>query len=622
MGNGRQGLRLVPAFFIPLAVGLLTYGASYSTPIQRLSVTVTDWLLSLKPVETDPRIVLVTIDDKTLKKMGQFPLDRRIYARVVDLAADRGAEAIVFDLLFTEPTPSDEALARSALRFGKVVFGCAFATTPTDLSSLADRLLLNRPEGLTWEAPGFLLPVKVLTQSAFAIGFVNILPDSDGFRRTVPLAMALSKTKKALPSLALAGAMALRQEIRSVPGFDKSGNGLYHNLQIPILLPSSENPTRRFPTLSLVDLVEGKRKTIDLKGKVLLVGVTATGVTDIHPVPWVGSRVGLEIQAAALNSILKGFLVQPSGLWVQVAIVLFAGSLIGLTAATERITWLAGVFLVLFAAEVIVPYGLISKGILYPPLPTILSSLASFLTATILVAINIHTRLVKELRHRVPADLADLILAKPSSLPGLGERKVITVLFADIRDFTAATANLSPYEVQSLLNDFFTAMTELVEMYGGHLDKFIGDGLMALFGALKEMEDHTERAVVCACHMVEEIEQMQTLWQRLTGQSLAIGIGIHRGPAVVGELGSRQLSQFTAVGFTVNLAHRLEELTKDLHAPIVVSKDVYEWVADLIIAEEVPETSVAGLSGPVTVYKVVGLNPEAKRLRSQFWVAG
>jgi adenylate cyclase len=145
--------------------------------------------------------------------------------------------------------------------------------------------------------------------------------------------------------------------------------------------------------------------------------------------------------------------------------------------------------------------------------------------------------------------------------------------------------------------------------------------MMALFGLGENQFDHAERAVICACHMLEEVESLQNEWQRVTGEPLRIGIGVHSGIAVVGVIGSEQRKEFTALGATVNLAQRLEQLTKEVNANLVISEDTYERVADLVIAEPVSGVVIKGYEEtPMTVYRVHGLTDEMRRLRSQFWV--
>jgi adenylate cyclase len=202
-----------------------------------------------------------------------------------------------------------------------------------------------------------------------------------------------------------------------------------------------------------------------------------------------------------------------------------------------------------------------------------------------------------------------------------GERREISVLFSDIRGFTRLSASLAPYEVVTLLGTYFTRMTEIVNLYGGTVNKFLGDGMMALFGLGENQFDHAERAVICACHMLEEVESLQNEWQRVTGEPLRIGIGVHSGIAVVGVIGSEQRKEFTALGATVNLAQRLEQLTKEVKANLVISEDTYQRVADLVIAEPVSGVVIKGYEEtPMTVYRVHGLTDEMRRLRSQFWV--
>ncbi len=603
-------------------ISSIVFAGSFTDPIQRLSLAINDGLAALQPVPLDKRLVLVSVDDRTVKELGRFPLDRKIYARLLDVAKNHKALAVVFDILFLDRTRSDEELAKAMRRFGKAIIGCTLAAKKDRSASVPGRFSLPARGQPFIEVRGFLLPPEPLLQSAFAIGVVNILPDRDGMRRHVPVLFREEGADWGLPSLALAAAMAVFCKPIVSPGTVQWGSqrlpfGANGQFALPARLASDGSAD--LPTVPLIRLLTDRHAQEKVRGKILIVGATATAITDLHPTFGGKIRYGVELHALGLNGLLTGRMRREVSPLIQSVVTGLAVLTMSVWTVKDSPVGLLGSWLLFILLDLLVPTRLIRLGILFPPVPAALVATAAFIAGLVGTLWDIQRKLTRLVQQRLAPDLARAILSGSSDTVGLGERRMITVLFSDIRDFTLATGTLSPYDVQTLLNSYFTAMTELIHLYGGYLDKFIGDGLMALFGAIRGEEDHTERAVVCACHMLEESKQLELEWQRITGMPLQIGIGIHRGPAVVGDLGARDLSQFTAVGRTVNLAYRLEQWTKELKAPIVVSSEVYERVSDLVIGEAAGQVVLRGIEEQVTVYAIRSLTPEAKRLRHQFW---
>jgi len=183
-----------------------------------------------------------------------------------------------------------------------------------------------------------------------------------------------------------------------------------------------------------------------------------------------------------------------------------------------------------------------------------------------------------------------------------GERKKVTILFSDIRRFTSLAEKLSPEEVLKLLNEYFTVMIEVIFKYGGTLDKFIGDGLMVEFGAPLDDEQQELHGVLAAIHMQLELDKLCLKWKSEGKGKFSMGIGIHTGLAVLGNVGSEKRMEYTAIGDSVNVASRLEQLTKELKKPIIISEDVYEKVKTHFIFEDLNETKLPGREESIRVY--------------------
>jgi len=310
--------------------------------------------------------------------------------------------------------------------------------------------------------------------------------------------------------------------------------------------------------------------------------------------------------------LLKGVDAQ---LFVAIALAL----LVGLAGLTQRYRPCLWAFLLSAVAAYGLPMLLVAHGLIVPPFPLLLSVLTAFI-AVMVVLLETHWAALQ----RLQAFVAPSVTGEAMSTPGrfrVGERREVTVLFSDIRNFTPIAASLPPYEVVALLSSYFNRMTELVQLYGGIVDKFLGDGMMVLFGVLPHQDDHAQRAVLCAWQMLEELGTVNWEWERVTGTPLRIGIGINTGTAVIGEIGSEQRKELTALGASVNLAQRLEQLTKDVGASLLISESTYERVAHLVTAEPLEPLTVRGFDQPICVYRVTGLTEEGKRTRRLYWTA-
>jgi len=607
-----------------LLVAMTCWFLSVATPLHWLSVRMTDGLLRSSPLPLSPDLLLIAIDDATLQALGRFPFDRRVYGQMLDRLRQAGAKVVAFDLLFLEPTPSDAKMAEAMKRFGKVVLGVGVAFHRTkEPTLLPERLLLPfapfahhlRLSDLL-SAPTFVLPPRPLQEACAAVGFVFPFPDPDGICRRFPQVLRWKNTRKVVPSLSLA-AWALwagKEKVKRVAPLLANDGSVW-------VTPPDVGGSVRFPTLSFVRVLRGDFHPDWVKGKVLLVGLMATGLTDRLPTPTNPIALGLEIHAAALNVFLQRQSVKVASELFQGVLLLAVGLIFGMVGVTRNprryLYAFAGTAAIAVSGSILLMHW---THFAIPPFPLLLTVWSCW-TALTAWSLAEHRRAYEQLKAYIAYPALEELTSMPEQLQ-VGERREISVLFSDIRGFTRLAASLAPYEVVTLLGTYFTRMTEIVNLYGGTVNKFLGDGMMAIFGLGENQFDHAERAVTCACHMLEEVESLQKEWQRVTGEPLRVGIGVHSGIAVVGVIGSEQRKEFTALGATVNLAQRLEQLTKDLKANLVISEDTYERVADLVIAEPVSGVVIKGYEEtPMTVYCVHGLTDEMRRLRSQFWVA-
>ncbi len=590
---------------------LLSFAIVYLTPFYWLGLTITDRLLGWVQIPRHPDLVLIVIDDESLQKLGRFPFDRIVYAQLLDRLKQARAKVAVFDVMFIEPTPSDKAFAEAIRRFGKVILSANLTTKET---SLPKRFRLSVKLQPPIRINGVILPPEPLLSACSGLGFVYPFPDQDYVCRTLPLAVGLDKSQEVFPSLSLAAAIAWLGEPKLRPNAIQWHDRvikLGSDWDIPVLPPFS--PERiGFPSLSLAKVLEGEFDLKMVEGKLVLVGM-ASGWVDRFQTPTDPMAYGVEIHAAAINSLLTGKALTYAPLWLQFIIALalsISASLSVLFLKFQR-------SLLVFAAMLFVTYAFvvlsIQRGLILPPITFFLSATISFIAAVGLL-LEMYWDALQRIKAYVAQPVMDTVALSPERFR-VGERREITVLFSDIRNFTPIAASLHPYRVVTLLESYFNSMTEIVRLYGGVVDKFLGDGMMVLFGLAPNQDDHALRAVLCALHMLEELDTVNWEWERVTGSKLRIGIGINTGVAIVGEIGAEWRKELTALGAAVNLAQRLEQLTKEVGATLLISDSTYQHVVDLVVAEPLEPLTVKGFEQPISVYSVTGLTEIGRHVR-------
>jgi len=601
---------------VGVLTALLGFVAVNFTPIYWLSLKVTDALLSQFQAQPHPDLLLVVVDDESLRKLGRFPFDRTVYARLLDKLKSAGAKVVVFDILFVEPTPSDKVFAESMRKFGKVILGVNLSQ---EAVKLPERFKLTVGFPLPLKAAGVTLPPEPLLSACWGLGFVYPFPDRDGVCRTMPLAIGLADGKTAFPSLSLAAAMAWSgtpEMLRNAVQWRNRTVPLGGDWDIPVLPPFSPEQIA-FPTISVAKVLEGDFEPKAVEGKLVLVGVAVSGLLDRLPTPTDPLAYGVEIHAAAINSLLTGQTLRYAPLWLQLLVTLafcVSVSLSVLLFPFQRsLLALIGLLLAAYALILL----LLRQGLVIPPMLPLGSLVMAFVAATGLL-VEIQWLVLQRVKAYVAQPVMETLASFPEKLR-TGERREITVMFSDIRGFTPIAASLPPYEVVTLLESYFNRMTEVVRLYDGIVDKFLGDGIMVLFGIDPNQTDHPQRAVLCACQMLEELSTVRWEWERVTGSPLNIGIGINTGVAVIGEIGAEWRKELTALGATVNLAQRLEQLTKEVGAALLISDSTYKHVADLVVTEPLEPLTVKGFDHPVSAHKVIGLTELGRQVRRSIW---
>jgi adenylate cyclase len=617
------------------------------------------------------RVVIVAIDERSLGVVGRWPWPRSTLAELVRRLSSLRAKVIVFDVLLSEPEVSGELRATRHLaeRFralrpqfagagarafeqdlarllgetdhdaqletairttGQVVLPMVFDLAPgvpsrppepegrpfksalTNFRHYDERGVYPPPSALS-----AALPIARFADAAVAVAHVTMLADLDGTTRWEQ--PVWEHRGHYYPSVAVeAVRLALNLE-RAALRLDFGRALEIGATRVPVdprnrFLIDYPGPARTFRHVSAADLLAGTVPAEAIRDRLVFVGATAEGTYDLRVTPVSPVFPGVEKHAAVAANLLDGhFLSRPD--WValiEVGGVILWPLLLGWLLPRLRPAVGLPLALLMWVALFAAVHLAFHQGVW---IPVVYSSLALTVGA---VAITGYLHLTEE-RQRlsikraferfVNPEVVERIAEDPAALRFGGEVRTLTVLFSDVRDFTTYTERHPPQEVVHVLREYFTRMVDQVLAHDGTLDKFIGDGLMAFFGAPLALPDHAERACRTALAMVAEVQQLQTKWLAEGREPFRIGIGINTGEMVVGNLGSEQLFAYTVVGDPVNLAARLESLNKEHHTqvPIIISETTYRAAGDILDVVRLGEVTVKGKTKPVMVYELRGL---------------
>jgi adenylate cyclase len=562
-----------------LAVVLFEIGKLHQ--FEGLEGRVSDYFVRLHAsgLAPDPEIVVVDIDEPSLARMqdaaGKFPWPRSVYADLVLGIESQKPRAIVFDILFAEEDKRDPEFDRAFNRALKGLSNVYFPMARLDpagdaqgvpAKEVAEALGLERGPSAVPDARIQLLPPQAVDEEHWQrSGVINFLEDPDGVGRRYWVAMPAYGWR--LPSLPARVAQGLGFPVPD----DES------------IVLNWRGPKGSFPHVSFCDLYEdfGRKKRIrppgELKDKIVIIGVTATALGDFRVTPISSTYPGVEILATAIDNLRNQRRMKPTPEWSRMVL---AAALLALIFAAFRLRRNAvetGVALAVVSAALLgAQYAALSAGLLVPVAVPLLFAWALYLFGAMLAYLRekrAREQAVRLFSRFLNPDVVRQIVDQGETIESLsGKTRQVSILFSDIRGFTTLSETRPPQEIVSLLNRYFSRQVAVVFRHGGTLDKFIGDCIMAFWGAPLEDPRHAEHAVAAAL----EMEQVLVAFKKELGEAggdFDVGIGIHTGSAVVGFIGAEQKLDYTAIGDAVNLASRIEGLTKDAHSRILVSRE-------------------------------------------------
>lgn len=653
---------------LPIVLGLVFTGLTcwwqlqndprQSSVLNRLDYILYDWRLNTTGYTTqhpDHNIIIVDIDEFSLAQEGQWPWPRTKVARLVQQLAAGGAIVVAFDVLFSEPenhpfevliqlAGSDSELVSQLeplkqLSDGDLQLANSFAELDVvlsyllrndtgivgDLGAIIEKMTPEQTQrSILMRAQGYTGNIPQLVESAIAAGYFNPTPDPDGVIRSVPLVWRYHD--QVLPSLALATAMTylFQDEIKInrvevgnldfVESIEFAKKQIRTDSQGRVIVPYI-GPRKSFTYVSASDALKGKVDSGVLENAVVLVGTTAVGLFDLRTTPVGTEYPGVEVHANLLNALMSGeFPYTPD--WSDAAVFVFLLA-IGILFSFV-LPRFGPIVLLLFSIAMLITLVTVNFW-LWQAHKLALPLASSLMLLIALAVINLvegfwrtsqSRRAVTEMFGQyVPRAHIDHMLEESGNYGFEGENKTLTVLFSDIRSFTTISEKLTATELKELLNRYFTPITEIIFNHKGTIDKYVGDMVMAFWGAPLEDAHHAENALKATIEMLDKVEELKSEFVADGLPEVTVGIGINTGPMNVGDMGSNFRRAYTVLGDAVNLGSRLESLTKFYGVKCLVGPDTKElcsrWRFRLI-----DKIRVKGKDEPILAWEPISLDSE------------
>jgi adenylate cyclase len=547
------------AIAVSILTGLILVLLAHFGLFYTWNLSLTDSLYGGKPALQD--IKIITIDDKSLQEIGRWPWSRTVWIDL--LQSTQKAKVVAFDIAFFEPTADDDFVAEAMRKSGNVIIAHEY-----DFSRKTDLM----------PAPGF---------NGIQTATINIFTDQEGVSRSIPVML------QDMPSMALAAAQKYVGKELSVP-----------TQKMLVNFAGEPNSYRTYPA---ADVIMGRITPEEFENSIVFIGATAPDLHDDYLVPTSHNQrmPGVEIHAHATQTILtKQYLHYQD--FISVAIIILVISTIsGLLYGYVRIRYSAPLLLILLISYFVAAIFLFKRGIIlnliYPSLTVLSTSLTTI--SYIAAHENKNKKYILSIFGRyVSKDVVDHLLKSEKAIELGGVEKQVTALFADIRGFTAMSEKMTPHQVITFLNHYFGDMTDSIFAHNGTLDKYVGDALFALWGSPLPDKDHAYNAVKCALAIQERLKTQH----RKDIPPINLGIGICSGPAVVGNMGSAQRQEFTAIGDTINTASRLSGVASG--GEIIITESTYKMIKDKVDARKLEPLKVKGKEKLLIVYEVIGLH--------------
>lgn len=598
--NARVRLRLQAGVAIALAVGLLVYLLNFLKLLDPLHSLATDFLYH--PVPANQQIVIISIDKKSLDELGPWPWPRAIHAALLDRISAAKPRVVAFDLIFSQPTPDDQVFAAAMKRAGNVILaatGVEAAAYPQEAHTL----------------PSFdvvVLPDAILNEAALTVGHRMIYPDRDDIVRAIPTGIQSADTRYPAIGLAAAARFMGLSEIQ----FDLPANLVrVGNLTIPVdshgkTLLNFTSPSTGINNYSYVDVLRGAVPSSAFADKIVFVGGTSTIEAENYAVPLQLGEVrthNVHLQADLANMLIS---TPPLSLRVQsplgqLATILGAALLVGLTLPHLRLLYTAIFTLLYLLLFLLFAFEMFNRGLIIPVFyPTLALVGTSAFAATFRYLSEERRRAFLTLlfrRYAPPENVGRIVDAiDRGELPLSGTRRMVTVLYADLRGFAALSEELAPETVLALVNRYLELALQAIQGQGGTVSKPMGDALIAIWNAPLDQPDHAARAIRAALEIRRNLARFEQT--RPNEQKLNFGIGLATGWAVLGNINALGKIEYTLVGDTVNIAARISAFANNNQ--ILADANTTQRAPPGVEVRELSPVRVRGRKEPLPIWEI------------------
>ena len=595
-------------------------------------------------------VVIVDIDEASLRALGQWPWSRDKLSKIIENLTSAGVAVIGIDAVFAEEDRASPSLIAKKLNLKEnlqdydlqfantlanspVILGYGFDLVDEDGDKRAPKIPAiliekNKKEDFAIKALGATLNIEPIQNAGYSSGFFNVIPDSSGMIRSVPLVISFDDVL--YPSLALEIVRVVSGEKKIFINYDELG---IENISIgQTVIPTDaiggitvnyRGGFKNFKYLSAKDIYDGEFNADEVEGKIVLIGTSAIGLYDLRTTPFDSAFAGVEVHANAIDNILSGdFIYKPSYAdGVTVILVVFSSFLIVFSVTSMNfygkiLTFFAASFLYVWGSY----YALFHEGIILNilfPLAAISLAFVTTLAFDYFYSIKSERAIRAKFASKVSKSVMDDILKNTNGNELSIKNKEVTIFFSDIRGFTSISEKLGAKELIALLNRYMQPMSEIIIKNQGTIDKFIGDAVMAYWNAPLDIQNHADLAVKSA---LEQFEALKILNSQLAKENLpqiSIGIGINTGEVIVGEMGCEIRSDYTVIGDAINLGSRLESLCKFYGSNLNISNFTKERLKEKYMFRFLDLVRVKGKNEPVEIWRVLGYGEAQGELKKE-----
>lgn len=602
--------------------------------------------------EEDTRVVIVDIDEYSLKKLGRWPWSRSTLGTLIESIKDKGAIIVSLDIILSEPEKNiidtllaDPALSDTANTLNQnrdrydadqqlaqkinqqdIILGYIFLSENTQNGTPPNNpLAANDKKINSIELPGFTTPIPSLIENALGLGFVTIIPDNDGIIRRAPLilennqflypSLALETSKQFLFSENIDIKTAPINNIENITSISLDSQNIPTDENGNVLIPY-KGGQKLFTYYSAAKVLE--EDTNLFENTIVLIGTSAIGLADLRATPLESLYPGVEIHATIIDSIInnRAFPYTPDWalganfLFLVIIFVLMSFIMPKLNAILTPVVGALAALALLAINLYLWSYQHLNLIIFIPLLSIILFAIKEI--ALGFFKEQSQRKLIRGHfdKYVPPAHIEKLITDKNTQKLLEGERKNLSVLFADIRNFTSISEALSVQELKLMLNKYFSPMTEIIFNNNGTVDKFVGDMIMAFWGAPLDDERHAYHSIKAALEILARTETLKQEFKEIGLPEISIGAGINSGDMNVGDMGSDTRRNYTVLGDSVNLGSRIEGLTKFYGVSLLVGEDTKKQAPEFLYII-VDQVAVKGKDKAVKIYEPLCLHSEA-----------